>query len=219
METNPEDDYARGWVPFLDCKIFLDSHPLIPRLETEYWVEKAIERINKEAAGGFLILDLFAGSGAIGIALLKHLENARVDFGEIDASHFPTIKKSLKENGIGEQRAHMIETDVWSSVSGRYDAVFANPPYISAKDITRVQSTVIALEPHRALFAEEDGMEYIRRTIEGAADHVKPGGMLFLEHDPEQSPAISALGETHGFSTSQETDQFGLKRWTVLTVA
>ena len=86
-------DYVIGWKPFLDCKIFLDSHPLIPRAETEYWVEQAITEIqeSKKAGAGTRHLDLFAGSGAIGIAVLKHLPQVGVDFGEIDAAHPPTI--------------------------------------------------------------------------------------------------------------------------------
>ena len=58
MLTDPNEDYERGFVPFLDQKIFLDSRPLIPRTETEYWVEKALREIprDKEVRG----LDLFA---------------------------------------------------------------------------------------------------------------------------------------------------------------
>ena len=221
MQTDPTEDYERGWVPFLDCKIYLDSHPLIPRVETEYWVEQAIEEIRKSKGGNREIhcLDLFAGSGAIGVAILKHLPGARVDFGEIDAAHFPTISKSIRENDIDGTHTHIIETDVWSAIPDAYDFVFANPPYLSESRRDRIQDSVLVHEPEVALFAAEEGLALIRKTIEGVRTHLLPGGALYLEHDPEQSEPISKLALENNLMTKTRDDQFGVARWSAVSVA
>ncbi len=225
MRTDPEEDYARGWVPFLDCKIFLDTRPLIPRVETEFWVEQALAEIKNASRGTMIyhsekrivILDLFSGSGAIGTAILKHLPDARVDFGEIDAGHFPTIRKNIRENGVNEVRARIIKTDVWSEILGVYDFIFANPPYLSEAHRERIQKSVLAHEPKQALFAEEDGFAFIRKTIEGAAQHLERKGALYLEHEPEQAEAILTLAASNGLSAGNRKDQFGLARYSVLS--
>src|SRR3989344_7610901 len=188
--------YVIGWIPFLGCKIFLDSHPLIPRPETEYWVEQALtsithsaQRITKKGENPALrvpsyelrVLDLFAGSGAIGIAVLRHVPEARVDFGEIDAAHFPTIEKNIRENGIDASRAHIVETDVWSKIFERYDVVLANPPYLSQNRRERIQSSVLTHEPEKALFTDEDGFALIEKTISGLRDHLVPGGQCYWQ--------------------------------------
>ena len=88
--------YLIGHVPFLDTTISLDSKPLIPRPETEFWVEKVITEIKLGSAGAPLrVLDLCAGSGCIGVAVAKAIPGATVDFSEIDAKHLPTITKNL----------------------------------------------------------------------------------------------------------------------------
>jgi release factor glutamine methyltransferase len=214
-------DYVIGWKPFLDCKIFLDSHPLIPRAETEYWVERAIAEIreSKKADASTRHLDLFAGSGAIGIAVLKHLPQVGVDFGEIDAAHPPTILKNIRENGIDESRASIIETDVWGNIQGTYDFVFANPPYLSQSRREKIQDSVLAYEPGVALFAAEDGLAIIRKTVEKLREHLSPAGALYLEHEPEQSDLISKLASENGLSAETRTDQFGLPRYSVISVA
>lgn len=220
MQTDPEEDYARGWVPFLDCKIFLESHPLIPRVETEYWVEQAIGKIREKYGDApTRCLDLFAGSGAIGVAVLKRLPKSRVDFGEIDAAHLPTIRKNIRSNDIDENRTRVIETDVWQNIPDRYDVILANPPYISPALRDRVQDSVLIHEPEKALFAEENGLALIRKTLEGLKAHLLPGGTLYIEHEPEQSEALAKIASENGLVAGTFPDQYGLARWSAVSVA
>jgi len=224
MLTDPADDYARGYVPFLDCRIYLDSRPLIPRSETEYWVEKVIGRLSPgilryEDTGNDSVLhclDLFAGSGAIGVALLKHVPHAEVDFGEIDETHLPTIEKNIRENGISPSRTRVFKTDVWSDVSGRYDLILANPPYLSKSRSERVQESVTGYEPDRALFADNDGFALIERTILGAPQHLARHGELYIEHEPEHADRVVKTGVDVGFSVHVRKDQYGSVRYSVL---
>lgn len=212
--------YVIGFVPFLDCRIYLDSHPLIPRPETEYWVEKAIAELS--ALGqktNINILDLFAGSGCIGVAALKHIQDSNVDFGEIEKKHLPTIRKNIIENTIDESRMSTVETDVFSRITRQYDAIFANPPYLTQSRIERIGDSVLAHEPKEALFAEEDGFGLIRKTIEDAPAHLNPKGILYIEHEPEHAKEILRLSIKVGFEASTYPDQYGVLRYSVLRKA
>lgn len=211
MITDPAEDYARGWVPFLGAKIFLNSHPLIPRVETEYWTEKVTAMIY-HSTRPMKVLDLCAGSGAIGVAVLARVPGASVDFGEIETRHFPTIKKTLKENSINLARARFFDTDVWSGITDRYDFILANPPYI-ARDAMVDPS--LAHEPAEALFADDSGFALIEKTLRGAREHLNPGGQLWLEHDPGQSLRIATLATFLNLTITTHSDQFGRERYTV----
>src|SRR4051812_44190308 len=77
-------DYVIGWIPFLDLRIRLDSHPLIPRPETEWWTNELIAHLHERFGdSAFAFLDLRAGSGAIGLSVLSTFPNAEVSFAEL----------------------------------------------------------------------------------------------------------------------------------------
>lgn len=216
--------YLIGWVSFLDCKIWLDSRPLIPRPETEHWVEEAIIAINggTTLSLGFgnqplKILDLCAGSGCIGTAVAKAVPNAHVDFSEIDEDHIPTIKKNLKENGISEEHYTVIHTNLFKDFTGTYDYILSNPPYID-ETLDRTEPAVKEYEPYVALFGGKKGLEIINKIIEQAPAHLNPGGQLWLEHEPEQSAAIQELGTEHGFTVTTHKDQYKVQRYSILVL-
>lgn len=216
--------YIIGWVPFLDCKIWLDSRPLIPRPETENWTEEAILTMNGGAtlSLGFgtrslKILDLCAGSGCIGTAVAKAVPNTHVDFSEIDEHHVPTILKTLEENGISKERYNVIHTDLFKDFPGTYDFILSNPPYID-ETMDRVEPAVKDHEPYVALFGGKDGLEIIEKMIRQAPTHLNPGGQLWIEHEPEQSNAIQTLGTEHGFSVTTHKDQYDTERYSILVL-
>jgi release factor glutamine methyltransferase len=218
--------YVIGAIPFLDCTIHLNSKPLIPRPETEFWVEKAINTI-KSAQGSprqglgepwadIRVLDLCAGSGAIGVALAKAIPEAPVTFAELDPNHLPTIKINITGNGIDASRCEMIASDLFQAVTGTFDFILTNPPYIDAAAKT-VDESVTAHEPHLALFGGLAGMEIIARIVEGARAKLALPGQLWIEHEPFQSDAIAILADAHGFSATTYPDQYGTHRYSVLT--
>ncbi len=234
MHTDPEEDYKNGSIPFLGVTIFLDSKPLIPRTETEYWVEQAITEIRKSAdvrRPQIRVLDLFAGSGAIGLAVLKHVPEAHVTFGDINPLHFPTIKKSISTLLTSDvkrvERAECVKTDVWSAVPPihdlpmgdalrhpcrGFDVVLANPPYVS-KERSTASPSVIAHEPEEALFSADDGFFYIEKTIEGLGVHLKKGGVCWIEHEPFHSIRIQECADVHNLSATTYKDQYGIERF------
>jgi release factor glutamine methyltransferase len=232
--------YVIGHIPFLGTTIYLDSHPLIPRAETEYWVEKAIEHIRKcgQEAGEtsplphapLRILDLCAGSGAIGVAVKKAVPGALVTCSELEAKHIPTIKKNMKTNRIiydmfaetdsdigalSQRDIAVVESDLFASIHGTYNFILTNPPYIDPA-IDRTEHSVKSYEPHTALYGGTDGMELIERIITKAPQYLAEQGELWIEHEPEQSAHIAGLAHQHGMVATVHMDQYQTERFSVL---
>jgi release factor glutamine methyltransferase len=219
--------YLIGHVPFLDTIIHLDSKPLIPRPETEFWTEKVIADIktnypkqdNKHTSGAQLlrILDLCSGSGCMGIAIAKAIPDAIVDFAEIDEKHLNTIRRNLEENTIESSQAHIYHSNLFEAFSGTYQYIVSNPPYIDM-DLKRTDDNVLKHEPYIALSGGLAGLEVIQKIIEEAPKHLERHGQLWIEHEPEQSVAIRNLAREHGFTCITNHDQYGVERYSVLVL-
>lgn len=204
--------YIIGWVPFLDTHITLNSHPLIPRPETEYWTEMVIKDMRVRSTP-IHALDLCAGSGCIGIALLKAIENTQVDFAELVDSHHETIRANIVLNEIDPDRTRIIGGDLFEHVTDRYDLILTNPPYIDPV-LDRTTESVKGFEPHTALYGGTHGLELIERIVKEAPKFLKPYGVLILEHEPEQTEHIARLAHEAGFVAETHTDQFHVQRFT-----
>ena len=209
--------YIIGSVPFLHSTIYRDSHPLIPRVETEFWVEKIISQIKLgQDLGSVKVLDLCAGSGCVGVATLMEVPTARVDFCEIDTSHHATIQKNIIENDINPTRTHIFEGDLFEQVSAQYDFIFSNPPYIDPV-LDRTTESVQKFEPNLALYGGKEGTDLIFKIIEQAPQFLTENGVLIIEHEPEQEDVIHEHAERYGFACNTHQDQFGFDRYTTFT--
>jgi release factor glutamine methyltransferase len=209
--------YLIGHVPFLQTSISLGSHPMIPRPETEFWTEKAIIEIKQAALPAPRVLDLCAGSGAIGVAVAKAIPTAIVDFCEIDEDHIATIENNILSNNIAKKRTNVVHASLFTKLPYRYDFILSNPPYIDEAKNT-VDASVKDFEPHLALFGGKAGLEVINKIIEQSPRHLVSGGQLWLEHEPEQTEAITELGNQHFYLVETHRDQFGTERYTTMVV-
>jgi len=217
-------DYVVGFSDFLGCKINLLYRPLIPRAETEFWTEKAITQINADKTqtnadnpreSALRVLDLFAGSGCIGIAILKHIKNSRVDFGELNKKFLKQIRKNLRLNKISLRRARLIRTNTFGNIKRRYDYIFANPPYVAETRKNKVQPEVLKYEPHKSLFGGKDGLFYIKKLIIGSKKYLKENGKIYIEFSSEQKSKIKKLARENKWRRYQFfKDQY--KRWRYL---
>lgn len=199
--------YALGFVPFIHTNIWLDSRPLIPRTETEYWVNEVIQEIKKSGITSPQILDLCAGSGCIGVAVAKDIPGAQVDFVEIDPAHHATIRKNLVENGVKPERTRIFTGDLFENISDKYDFILSNPPYIDMS-LNRVEKSVLTHEPLIALDGGVEGLQIIKKILTQAPKYLKSGGTLYLEHEPEQAERFS----NHPLYIDSFKDQFGVVR-------
>ncbi|MFT7507033.1 MAG: release factor glutamine methyltransferase [Acidimicrobiales bacterium] len=215
--------YLIGSIPFLDCAIYIDSHPLIPRVETEYWTEKAIESVRtyvRDYERKYVaVLDLCAGSGAIGVAVAKAIPETHVTFGEIDLTHLPTIQKNLTQNTIAVNRYSLVESDLFEKIPGekKYEFILTNPPYIDPA-VDRAEKSVKLHEPDLALYGGVEGMECIQKIIAQDPAYLTTNGQLWIEHEPEQSKSIQILAQTHGYMCATHRDQYAVERYSILVL-
>jgi release factor glutamine methyltransferase len=216
------------FIRFLNCEIDSSKKVFEPRIETEFWVEKSINEIKnlKLEIKNLLILDIFAGSGCIGIAILKNIKNSRVDFTDISKESIEQIKINLRLNEIPKDRYRIYKTNLFENlerkkpapyrneVSGAgYDIIFANPPYVALNRISEVQKEVLQKEPREALFAGRDGMFWIKKFFKEVKKHLHKNGVVYLEFDPLQKEVIQKILEKEGFNFSFRKDQFRKYRW------
>lgn len=223
-------DYARGFTEFLGCRIDLSKKPLIPRPETEFWVNEAIENLRIENSlkiknCKLKILDMFAGSGCIGIALTKTCPELirGVVFADKYENCLQQIKINLRINkglirtnkGCTEGKKYVVvKSDVFSNIKGNFNYIFANPPYVAEKFRHKVQQSVLEHEPHQALFAGRDGLFYIKKFLLQAKNYLNPEGLIFMEFSPEQKKGIEKLLRKYNYSKWEfNRDQFGRWRW------
>lgn len=204
--------YVIGTVPFFGLTIHLDSKPLIPRPETEWWTQKLIQEL-KERTGPVRVLDLCTGSGAIGCAILKHVPNAHVSFGEIDDAHEATILRNIEANDFDTSRTDIRIGDLFDPFNGRFAIIATNPPYVpEARELER---SVTDYEPALALFAGESGLDVIERIAEEAGAHLLPHGELWLECDESHAEDVRALVASKATRAAVVHDQYDRPRLVV----
>lgn len=214
MTDDEPEAYRIGDQPFLGLTIYLDSRPLIPRTETEWWTEQLLEKVRTPSVLTFL--DLCAGSGAIGCAALAQLPNAQVYFSEIDPAHEATILKNIRENHLDESRAHICIGDLFELFGDmKFDVIAANPPYIPSGRI--LPPSVAQYEPAGALRAGADGLALIRRIADSVRCHLTEGGVAWIECDSPSAETASGLFIEQGFSAEIRTDQYGAPRVVVVS--
>lgn len=197
--------YILGRREFWKRDFAVDARVLVPRPETEGVVERALALVSAEPAR---VIDLCAGSGAIGITLAAERPAWRVDLVELDPGAAEVARGNALKHGVGD-RVRVVAGDLWAAVAGEapYDALVSNPPYVAAGEIEGLAREV-RREPRMALDGGPDGLSVIRRLLEGAAAHLVRGAPLVLEIGIEQGPAARALAEGAGLSEVRVEQDF-----------
>jgi release factor glutamine methyltransferase len=203
---------------FLNCKIDISKGVFIPRVETEFWVKKALKDCKLQIAKGKLekpkFLDIFSGSGCIGIAILKNIRKSHVDFIDIDKKAIEQIKINLRLNKISPKRYSVIKSDVFEKVKEKYDFIFANPPYVAKERLDEVQESVKKLEPKISWYGGRGGLKYIKKFLKEAKSHLKENGIIFMEIDPLQKEEVEKILMKESYKKFKfYKDQFKKIRW------
>jgi len=202
--------YLTGTREFYGRPFQVSPDVLIPRPDTELLVELALARIPPDQAMD--VLDLGTGSGCIAVTLALERPLARVTAVDRSSAALAIAQHNAK---MLNARVEFLTSDWFDALAGRrFDLIVGNPPYIAAADPHLARGDV-RFEPLSALAAGQDGLDDLRRLTTTACAHLKPGGMLLLEHGYDQSDAVQGLLRMNGIHAPQSwADLSGILRVT-----
>ncbi len=187
---------------------------LIPRPETEYIVESVLETLKIRGTRGQTplapkILDVGTGSGCIAVTLALQISGSQVFAGDISGA---ALKVAAENAALLGASVAFVCMDVMDAISGGFDFIVSNPPYVRPTEMTWLQREVIDHEPHVALFSPEDELGIYRRIVERAAELLNPGGHLIMEIGIVMEEKVLGLLGTGWEPLPTKTDLQGIPR-------
>ena len=180
--------HITGTAPFGPVQLHVGPGVFTPRPETEAMLEWALAQ---PLPGDAVILDLCTGSGALAIALASQRPQARVIAVDDDAMALGYARRNAAGTTVRLVHGDVTDAGLLAELIGSVDLVVANPPYIPIG--TALEPEVARHDPAHALFAGADGMAVIEPLVGRAADWLKPGGLLAVEHDDTTSEATARI--------------------------
>lgn len=181
-----------GYQDFMGLRFQVNEYVLIPRQDTEILVEEAMRYLHD----GMRILDLCTGSGCILLSLLHYSNDCEGTGVDISKEALQVAALNAELLGI---KADFLKSDLYEKVTGKFDLLVSNPPYIERKVIPTLMEEVREYDPYIALDGGEDGLDFYRRIIGGAQDYLKRGGQILMEIGSGQAKAVSELLREAGF--------------------
>lgn len=181
-----------GEQEFMGLPFSVNESVLIPRFDTEILVETLLA-----PASGKRVLDLCTGSGCIIISIAV-LGNPECCVGvDISAEALQVARQNNRKLGGS---VTFLESDLFEKVSGRFDLIVSNPPYIPGGVIQELMEEVRDYEPRIALDGGQDGLDFYRRIVRESIDYLSPEGILAFETGHDQGKAVMQLMEETGYS-------------------
>ena len=197
--------YLTGRKEFYGLALQVDARVLDPRPDTETLVDWALHVIAQLPSPR--IADLGTGSGAIALALQSQRPTAQVLAVDASEGALAVAQANAQRLGLPVRFQHGNWLD---GITGLFDAIVSNPPYIPAAD---PHLAALTHEPLQALASGADGLDDLRTLIAQAPEHLAPGGWLLLEHGHDQANAVRALRQAQGFIEVQSrNDLAGIAR-------
>lgn len=193
--------YITGEREFWGLPFLVTPDVLIPRPETELLVEQTLKRCTN-ASRTVRVLDLCTGSGAVAVALAVEHPAIHVVATDISLAAIAVARQNAVRHKV-QDRITFVCGDLASPVSGRFDTIVANPPYVPDSDRRGLQPEVRDYEPDLALFAGSDGLDIIKRILDAAPRLLERGGHLLIEHGQGQHDAIAGLISPQGLLTME----------------
>lgn len=186
--------YILGHQPFRELDLAVEPGVLIPRPETELLVGEVLAWAGSEGLEAPVMLDIGTGSGAIALSLAHEGYNTHIVAVELSDAALEVARRNRDSAGLTDKvdlrRGSLFEP---LGENERFDVIASNPPYVAEVDEAGLEPEVRDWEPKEALFAGTDGLDVVRRIVEGARAHLKDRGLLALEVGAGQTAEVAEL--------------------------
>ena len=183
---------------------------LIPRPETEHIIESVLEIMRtRRNPYPVRMIDVGTGSGCIAVTLALEIAGSEVFAGDISKEALDVARGNASRAGA---TVGFVCMDVLDAVSGPFDFIVSNPPYVRLDDIHRLQREVREYEPHVALFSPDDELAIYRRLAAEAREKLRPGGHLIMEIGIGMEDKVSELLREGWEPLPTKTDLQGIPR-------
>lgn len=189
-------DSILGWREFYGRRFKVTKDVLSPREDTENLVRLALNALKWKNSP--VCLDLGAGSGAIIVSLLAERQDLKGVGVDILVQALSIAQENADLLGVSD-RVEFIQSSWFENVTGSYDLIVSNPPYISDEAMAGLESEVLEYDPDISLRGGRDGLNAYRQIIGTAKDFLAPGGCLWVEIGYDQSEAVRSLFEQNHF--------------------
>ena len=197
--------HLTGEQEFMGLCFRVSGQVLIPRQDTEILVEQALGRCKR----GMRVLDLCTGSGCIAVSLAV-LGGCSVTAADLS---WEALKIAEENAARWKAEVRFLQGDLFEPVTGQFDMIISNPPYICDDEIPELMPEVRLHEPLMALQGGHDGLDFYRRIVSEGIHYLVPGGWMMLEIGCDQGREVSELMRRHGLTEVTVTrDLAGLDR-------
>ncbi len=205
--------YITGRKEFWSLSFEVNPAVLIPRPETELLVEEILKVCSEMKGQKTEILEVGTGSGAISVAVASDFKKAHIVATDKSIEAIKVAGKNAVNNGVME-RISFLHGNLFKTVSGKFDIIVSNPPYISEEEFERLPAEIRNFEPKGALLAGPDGTEFHYALIREGSHYLKSGGWLFLEIGAGQKGAVEDMLKKNKVydSIGFRTDYGGIER-------
>ena len=190
--------YLRGEREFYGRTFHVDSRVLIPRPDTEALVEVALARTTHVSLS-MRQLDLCTGSGCVAITMARQRPTANVLASDVSPGALAVARENAYR--LGAYNVAFVESDLFANIpaTSRFDVITANPPYIATGEIEGLMPDVRDFEPRMALDGGADGLDLVRRIVDGAPAFLDAEGVLAMEIGAGEAASTRALFEAKGY--------------------
>lgn len=208
LQAGVPKEYVLHKAFFWQYYFYVDQRVLIPRFDTEISIEQSLPY-----AENAYILDLCTGSGMIGITLLKNTNHSHIILADISQEALDVATYNVQHlcTSSEQERVRLVKSDLFQNITGTFDLIVSNPPYIPTKDVQSLDTSV-QYEPHLALDGGVDGLDCYRAIIEKAPYYLHKDGVLVLEVGIDQAKDVTKYLEKDFKYITIIKDNHGIER-------
>lgn len=176
-----------GTQEFMGLTFKVNENVLIPRQDTELMVENVVDYLGNDER---TVLDMCTGSGCIAVSIDRLSKNSKVTAVDISEK---ALEVAQENNRLNNANVTFIQSDLFTNVTGKYDIIVSNPPYIRTDEIPKLMEEVKMHEPVMALDGMEDGLYFYKKICGEASDYLNDNGKIFFEIGYDQGDDVSEI--------------------------